>query len=128
MEFSTGTTPKSARAVSSAANTAAIEGCARELGARAEAHPRCLVRIGVLGAEIRDAQRMLERGAGRDYLDEDAPQMLAGKRTRIERRHPVEHRALARGLVDRGAAGLLEMADRLRDFRALVEQAHELRR
>ena len=101
-------------------------GLRRELGAGAETHPRCLVRISVLGAEVGDAQRMLERGAGRDYLDEDAPQMLADQRTRIELDHPVEHLALARRLVDRGAARLLEMSDRLSNFRALVEQAHKL--
>ena len=65
----------------------------------------------MLGAQIGDAQRMFERGAGRDDLLENPPQMVSAERPRVVRDHPFEHLALAHRLINRRAVAVLEMAD-----------------
>ncbi len=69
----------------------------------------------MFGAEIRDAQRVFEGGAGRDYFLEDAPQMVCAERPLVERDDPFEHLALAHRLVDGGAVAVLQEADALCD-------------
>jgi hypothetical protein len=76
----------------------------------------------VLGTEIGDTNRPLDRGAGGNNLGEDMPQMVAAERSRVVRDDPLDHLALPRRLIDRRAVGDLEMPDCLRDARTLGQQ------
>jgi hypothetical protein len=93
-----------------------------ELGAATETAVRRFMTVGVLGAEVGDPDALLERGTGRDYLGEDSLEMSRRERPLVVRNHPLEHLALARGLMNRSAAGLLQPADILRDARTFGEQ------
>ena len=73
------------------------------------------MRVGMLGAEERDARLMLERAAGRNYLDVNPLDLIVGERTLVLGDHLFDNRALADGLVNLAALKMLEAADLGRD-------------
>src|SRR5579863_898218 len=96
---------------------------------RAQAEPpaRRFMRIGMLRAEIGDANRALKRGAGGDNLGENPLDMFAAKRPRVVRDGALDYLALARRLIYRRSIGLLEVANLLGDPRPLRKQPHQLK-
>ena len=69
----------------------------------------------MFGSEIGHAQRMFERGAGRDDLLENALQYAPAERPGLSATTPIDHLPLARRLINRRAVIVLEMADLLRE-------------
>jgi hypothetical protein len=69
---------------------------------------------------------MFERGAGRNYLLENPPQMVPAERPGIVRDYPVEHLPFAHRLIDRRTVVMLELADLLGEARALIKQRDQL--
>ena len=103
VEFSTGTTPKSALPASTSWNTSSIDGSG---SARTE-WPKCLStaawREGALGPEVGDLQRLLLRQAGRHDLAEQPQDLLVAQRALCAlgaaQRH-AQHLRLALGPVE----------------------------
>ena len=91
--------------------------------ARAEAHAGRLMRIGMLGAEERDLRLMLERAAGRNYLDVNPLDLIVGERPLVLGDHLFDNRALADRLVNLAALMMLEAANLGRDAGARRDQA-----
>jgi len=86
--------------------------------------PDGFVRVRSRRAEIRDAQRLLERKARRHRLAKDLGDSLVGERPGIDGLQAREHLRLALGAVRRAPA--LERADRLRVLRSRVETLEDL--
>src|ERR1700693_1561441 len=95
------------------------------LDARAKAHPRRVVRVGMLGAEERDARFMLERAAGRNNLDVDPFDLIVGKRALVFGDHLFDNRALTHRLINLAALMMLEPADFCRDASAGRDEAQD---
>src|SRR5712692_2237021 len=124
VEFSTGTTPKAARARSTSSNTSAM----LRAGTNSVDEPnrRRGVGIGARGAEIGDRQRMLERQRRRQDLAPDGPNGLGAQRARIQRDEAVKDLGLALRDEVREILLPLELVDLEGGATALVEEVEDL--
>ena len=129
MEFSTGTTPKSAWPASTSWNTSSTDESA---SARTE-WPKCLsvggLRERALGPEVADLERLFLREAGGHDLAEQAQDFLGAQRTLVPLARHAQHLRLALRAVeiDGVAVGVLGDADLAREARAVVEQLVDAR-
>jgi hypothetical protein len=132
VEFSTGTTPKSARRCSTSVKTSAIDSAGVSVGAGAEDLARGRVGERALRPEEGHGEAGLERARRGDDLAEDRPDEIVGERSLVERAQPLEDPLLAarhpKAVGARGTAGApsrLALADALRDPRAVAQQAED---
>ena len=96
-----------------------------EVDRAAEAVEGGQVAVGPGGAEVGDAEVLLDGPRAGDEFPKDRLQAVARQRSGARRGHPLEHRLLAGGIVGSLACVLFEMADLPGHFRPVVHQAHQ---
>ena len=118
VEFSTGTTPKSASPASTSWNTSFDRRERQRAHRVAEVLERGGLRERALGPEVTDLERLFLREAGGHDLAEQPQDFLGAQRTLVPLARHAQHLRLALGPVevDRVAVGVLGDADLAREL------------